>query len=115
MRAFTFRGYGAGAGPDVLDRQLRVTDLPVPMTNAEADRTSRDQMIAHQRGLLRLSGFGEGEVVDSGDAVAASGASSAGFALGSGASMGRAVLLGVGVTVGSVIALRLIDRLWGKR
>lgn len=106
---------GYGVGPDVLSRRLRASDLPHYTTNAEADRTTRDQMVAHHRGLLRVSGFGDGELVDGGDAAATGGASSAGFLLGSGAGLGKAVLVGVGVTVGASIAMRLIESLWGKR
>ena len=114
MRAFTFRGMGYGVGPDIEARSLRASDLPTPMTNAQADRVTRDRMVANHRALLQVQGFGDAGATDSGDTAIAGGASAGAFGLGTGASLGKAVLVGVGVTVGASIAIRFIDKLWKR-
>lgn len=110
MRAISFRGASWGSSPDVIDRQLTADDLPRPTTNAQADRTVRDDIMARQRGLLRVSGFGDADAT-----AAAGGASSSGFELGMGSGLGRAVVVGVGVTVGATFAIRLLEKLWSRK
>lgn len=105
------------AGPDVVDRQLRASDLPRPTSHAAAYRAVQQREAARQLALLRMSGFrgfAEGEGAVSAD-VAAGGGASAGTELALGAGVGRSVMVGVGVMVGATIALRLIDGLWRKR
>lgn len=103
MRIMTMR---PGRG-DAMSRQLTAADLPIPQTNAQVERSTRDSVAARQRGLLRVGGFGDGE----GDVVAAGG-TGVGVALSPNMSIGKAVVVGVGVTVAAGLVLRMLDRVW---
>jgi len=107
MKFIVSRG---GNAPDIVDRKLRSSDLPQPMTNATADRLTRDVVNARQRALMRVSGFGD--TTDSTGAVAADsgGAMAAqGFF---GGNLVNAVGTGVVTIVAATWALRLLDGLF---
>lgn len=106
--------YTGGSPADVMDRRLRASDLPRPTTNRQAEQAVKDDIAARQRGLLRVSGFGDAEG-EAGDVATAGGAAAGGFSFGSDGGIGRAVMVGVGITVGASLALRLIDSMFGGK
>lgn len=116
QRYMEFRGARLGSSPEVVDRRLRASDLPNPTTNRDADRAMMETINARHRALVALHGFGDATDASADvTAVTTGGASAAGFELGSTGDVGKAVLVGIAVTVGASLALRFIDKMWGKR
>lgn len=106
-----------GNAPDIASRKLRATDLPQPMTNATADRLTRDTSVARQRALMRVSGFGAA-AADAGDVVAADtgGALEAQGVFGIAAPPWiQSALLGVGTIVVGTWVLRTLDKAFGGK
>lgn len=116
MKFIVSRG---GSMPDVADRRLRASDLPQPMTNATADRLTRDTVNARQRALMRVSGFGDDTAVpsstDSSGAPIAD-ATAAGGTLAASGMFGGNLLSAVGTGVVTIVAatwaLRALDGLF---
>jgi hypothetical protein len=114
MKFIVSRG---GNAPDIVDRKLRSSDLPQPMTNATADRLTQSTTAARQRALMRVSGlrgFADA-VTPTGDVAAdTTGAMESQGVFGVGAPPWvQSALLGVGTIVVGTWLLRWLDKNFG--